>query len=201
MTNQEPENLTPPPMPDPPKPEPKPAAPLVDAAKVRAQAEYFARNPEILDATLQELEKAGHVHVNARLDAMQREIDLRDIIAETGLTKEDMAFIQANTRDEMATKARALKARLTASSPAPAQSGPEKTIIPVGHMGAPAMCFSGSVPVVEVRTSSWQLRPRGKSDCRWLPSRAIRWVRSGLRPISASVSRAVRHLGSRKLTS
>ncbi len=147
MTNdQPPPETTPTPAPQEP---PKPAPDL--QRKARAQAEYMARNQEELDLTLQYLEQAGHVRTNQRIDALEREIALRDIIAEHGLTKEDIPFISANSRDEMQAKATALKARLASVAPTGAPQGPQKKVIPVGHMGMkPAEAIAQPPPISEI---------------------------------------------------
>ena len=71
--------------------------------------------------------------MNARVDELEREIALRDIISEEGLTKEDIPFIKAGTREEMVNKAKALKARLGLTSGTPAPQHAE-TVMMVGTM-------------------------------------------------------------------
>lgn len=132
----EPTPITPPAPAPPPTDPPKPAVPLVDANKARAEAEYYARHPEQLDATLRQLEQAGVIQVREQINELRLEIDIRDIIADTGLTKEDIPFIKANTKEEMEAKAAALKKRLTGIAPPLAPGAPSnEQIVPVGQMG------------------------------------------------------------------
>jgi hypothetical protein len=138
MTEPEPKPAAPPAeppkAPEPPKPAPAPP-PVVDNAKARAEAEYYARHPEQLDATLRQLEQAGVIQVRQEVNELRLEIDLRDIIADTGLTKEDIPFIKAGSREEMIAKAEALKRRLGTVTPPPAPGATDEKIVPVGHMG------------------------------------------------------------------
>ena len=111
-------NIKPPETPPitPPVPEPpKPSKDVQDAA--HKNAEYFARNQEVLGATLELLEKAGVVHVNQRIDQLQRELTVRDAIADNGLTKADAVFISGNTPEQINASATAFKARLDAVVP------------------------------------------------------------------------------------
>ena len=103
--------ITPPPDPPPAEP-PKPADDV--AALAQKNANYFARRPDVLDATLAELERVGVVHANQRIDQLQRELDIRDVITEHGLTKEDIPFIAGRTKAELTANAAALKARYDA---------------------------------------------------------------------------------------
>jgi hypothetical protein len=125
---------------DPPKADPpKPAAqPLVDANKVRANAEYYARHPEELEGVLNTLEQAGHIHVNQRIDSLQREIDMRDVIADHGLSREDADFLTGKTKQELIAQAAKLKARYDSlKGTAPAPTGNEKVTLKVGTMRSP----------------------------------------------------------------
>jgi hypothetical protein len=128
-------NITPP-APAPPTTEPpKAAVPVVDASKARAEAEYYARHPEQLDATLRQLEQAGVIDVRNRVEDLQRRIDQMEVIAETGLSKEDIQFITAPTREEMVAKAAAFKARLGAAAPPPPAGATNEQVVPIPFMG------------------------------------------------------------------
>jgi hypothetical protein len=115
---------------DPPK---AAAAPLIDAGKARAQAEYYARHPEELEATLQHLEQATGVGIRSEVNKLRLEIDERDVISDFGLTRDDIPFIKGNSREEMIAKATALKKRLEGA--APSATTPQKTIVPITMMG------------------------------------------------------------------
>ncbi len=111
----------------PPAPEPaKPSKDVQDAA--HKNAEYFARNPEVLDATLGLLEKAGVVHANQRIDQLQRELTIRDALADNSLTRADAAFLTGNTPEQINASAAAFKARLDSAAVRPPEAPPIKKV-------------------------------------------------------------------------
>lgn len=104
----------PPPPPKSPDPEPDPEL----TAQVKKNAAYFARNPEVFEGVLEELEHSGVVAVRQEVNELKLQIALRDAITETGLTKEDIPFVTGGTPEELMSSATALKARYDKIKPA-----------------------------------------------------------------------------------
>lgn len=93
-----------------PTPAQQPVAQDIQQKAVR-EAQYYQRNPEVFQAVITELEKAGALDIHERIDTLEREIHVRDALEEYGLSKDAMQFIQGATKAEIQKAAAALRAR------------------------------------------------------------------------------------------
>ena len=149
-----------------PNPEKSAAPPAVASATVKKQAAYFARNPEVFDAVLDELEHSGVVQVRQEVGALTRELAVRDAIADHGLTRADAVFISGSTPEQINASAAAFKARMDLAAsvvPAPGTGAPAEPageVIKVAAMGmVPAKIVPAAAPEVPLLPAHRRAKP------------------------------------------